>query len=129
MAESHVEVDWYGDDLLKRIESGSDDALFETAKVLAKEFEVRVPVKTGNLKRSIYATGKAGSTYEYKRGYKKEVETKKGLAATTASAPHSHLLEFGTRKMPPQPYMRPSLDSAKNKLGEKFVAELGKDLK
>jgi len=129
MAESHVEVKWYGADCVAKIMGGSDEALFETAKVLAKEFEQRVPVATGNLKRSIYATGKAGSTYEHKRGYKKEVETGEGIAAATASAPHTHFLEFGTSKMPAQPYMRPSLDSAKEKLGRQFVAEIGKKLK
>lgn len=71
------------------------------SEVLASARE-HVPVDTGGLKKSLAIGSKPAPRYEAlvivgQRGSRRRI---------------SHLLEFGTRKMPAHPYMRPALDDS-----------------
>lgn len=55
--------------------------------------------------------------------------SKKGmlyLAAGGAGARHAHLVEYGTVKMPPNPFMRRSINKERRELLEDLKRELGK---
>lgn len=79
------------------------DALEPTAE-RAREL---VPVRTGNLKRSIVISDRA-------KGVAKDpdaVTVYLGASqAKGARGRHAHLLEFGTVKMSPRPFLRPAWD-------------------
>lgn len=79
------------------------DALGPTALLVAQ----MAPVRTGNLKRSIVISDKK------KGAVKEEGVTKVYLGASYrkgARGRHAHLLEFGTVKMAPRPFLRPAWD-------------------
>ena len=81
----------------------------EPTEALARELAPRG--NTGNLKISIDA--KAQLKASQKSGGKIDgVEIFVG--ATTPKGAHAHLLEFGTVKMAPHPFMRPAWDATKN---------------
>ncbi len=84
------------------------------ADIIAEEARLRVPVKTGDLKRGIVARkNKEASAF-----------TGKGTAYVGANykiAPHAHLVEYGARggQMPANPFMRNAIAS---KRGEAMAA-------
>lgn len=120
-------VQWYGDDLLRQIRNGADDAMFEGGQMLLEGSQSKVPRFTGRLAKSGYVTTKSKSTYVYKKGYKKERKPEdSGIVGIGYSAPHSHLVEFGTKKMKARPFLRPALDELKSQIGEKIVVKWAK---
>lgn len=127
MADS--EVKWYGDDLLAKLTGANDDALYEGGEALLEMARSRAPERTGRLKRSGYVSSAKRSSYVKQPGYKKERKPAgPGVVAVGFAARHSHLVEFGTRKMAAQPFLRPALDEAKAAIGERIVIRLAKDL-
>lgn len=69
----------------------------EIAKQIARDAKATTAFKdvTGNLRKSIKA---------------KKSKFPDGGAIVVATAPHAHLLEFGTSKMPKKAFLRPALD-------------------
>ena len=123
-------VQWYGDDLKKLILDGADDAMFEGGQILLEGSQSKVPRFTGRLHASGYVTTKTKSTYVFRRGYKKERKPEdSGVVGVGYSAPHSHLVEFGTKNMRAKPYLRPALDELKTQIGEKIVVTWAKLIK
>lgn len=51
---------------------------------------------------------------------------KKKGGGRTASAPHAHLVEFGTVNMPAEPYLRPAFDSGKEEAARALENQLRK---
>lgn len=109
------------DEALDGITEAAEDFVRPAAQagiqVLYDEVLLRVPVATkiktkksgrviapGALKASIYQafskdnSGKGFATYHSSWNYRK--------------APHGHLVEFGTSRMPAQPFLRPAYDAA-----------------
>jgi len=80
-----------------------DRALRAAARPIIKDAKLRVPVRTGELRRSITAVtasrGRRDNQRQVQIGFKRP---------TSARA---HLVEFGTSKMAAQPFMRPALDT------------------
>jgi len=123
-------VQWYGNDFRKLIGNGADDAMFEGGQILLEGSQAKVPRFTGRLHASGYVTTKSKSTYVFRRGYKKERKPEDtGVVGIGYSAPHSHLVEFGTKKMRARPYLRPALDELKSQIGEKIVITWAKLIK
>lgn len=121
---ANFEMQWYGDSLIKEIQDQSEDALFEGGLLLLEDATRRAPEFTGRLKESGYVSSNKRSTYVYRHGFKKERKPHEdGIVAVGFSAPHSHLVEFGTRKMRARPYLRPALDNFKDKIGERIVSK------
>lgn len=75
------------------------EAFGELAPQLLSEMQGRTPVDTGELRGS-------------------ETATAGGLQLTlTAGTDHAGFVEFGTRKMAAQPYVRPTIEGAAGKVG------------
>ena len=121
------EMQWYGDALIREIQNQSTDALFEGGLLLLEDAKRRAPELSGRLRESGYVSSAKRSTYVYRHGYKKERKPKDdGIVAVGFSAPHSHLVEFGTRNMRARAYLRPALDQFKSRIGERIVSKWAK---
>ena len=81
--------------------AGLERALAETAEACAESARAAVPVDSGELKASIAASASGFS------------------AQVTAAAKHAAMLEYGTSRMPPQPYMQVAAASARTILYER----------
>lgn len=107
-----------------------DDAMYEGADVVYKLTQVKVPVATGRLKRSGYIANSKRSTYTREgKVNKAEVTPDEGDALVAYSAPHSHLLEYGSWWRPAKPYLRPSLDEKKEEATEAIAEHIRKGLR
>lgn len=119
-------VQWYGDDFLKELREETPEALFEAAETFSKIAASRTPKMSGDLRESAYAGIEGKSTYKKRKNYSKEVKAKKGEAVAGFGVFYAKFIEFGTKKMRAQPFMRPTLDEAKGQLGDVITARLRK---
>lgn len=62
----------------------------------------RLGIKTGNLQRAIYHVYSPEQSDEDKKTYK--------ISWNKRTAPHGHLIEFGTARAPAYPFIRPAFD-------------------
>lgn len=95
-------------DLAKDLE-GRDmaAALLEGARSYARTMKRLAPKRTGKLERGIYAFNKYQSDNPGGKGTRKSnVRLKDTQAMAISSAPHSHLVEFGTKPHRIQPKSR-----------------------
>lgn len=123
-------ITWYGDELLSAIEKGLNEAVFETGMMLVGTAEAKAPYDRGTLRESGYVSTTTKSTYEKRRGHRNEVRPRdNGVAVAAFSAPHAHLLEYGTAKMSAQPFFRPALDETKGEMAEKIAVALRDDIR
>lgn len=79
------------------------EVMLEGALLLRDEARRRAPVKTGALRKGIFAA----------RGDANKPSVLVGV--NYKIAPHAHLIEFGhggPRPAPPKPYMRPAIDAS-----------------
>lgn len=89
----------------------SDDVIFSGAAAMARVIydEVkrnvappRMGIKTGNLSSSIYRVYSPERSPNGVKAYK--------VSWNKRTAPHGHLLEFGTSRAPAKPFIRPAFD-------------------
>jgi HK97 gp10 family phage protein len=73
------------------------------AQVLYEEVLVRVPVRSGGLKDSIYQVYSQDQSSDGRATYHVSWNARK--------APHGHLIEFGTSRAPAHPFLRPAYDA------------------
>jgi HK97 gp10 family phage protein len=110
-------------------------ALLTAAKVMRDDAQARAPVDTGRLKRNIIVfrdrdPRSSGVTEQYGVTFRRG---KKGLRGrkryhTTArgekDAFYGRWVEFGTSKMPAQPFLRPAFEAKKMESAEVFRTKL-----
>lgn len=95
-------------------------ALRNAAKPTVNMAKATAPVgPTGNLRSSITAKTSLSKSQKKRRQKVGDVEMFIG-----PTAPHGHLLEFGTVKMAPRPFMRPAWDSTKQEVLDSIEKEL-----
>lgn len=85
-----------------RIRIAMEDASEEASKLIATRAKSIAPKRTGRLRDSIRASG----------------------FMIEARAPYSRFVEFGTRKMKAQPFLRPALEEEKGKVRNIFRAKI-----
>ncbi len=123
-------IDWYGDILIKELDDDVTQALFEAAKVVIELATPKAPRDEGTLQESGYAATINQSTYIKRPHHKREVRPRsKGVAVAAFSAPHAHLIEFGTVHMSARPFFRPAIDEGKDDITAAAVTTLRKGLK
>lgn len=98
-------------------------ALKKAAKPTAVAAESLAPLgPTGNLRASIEVSPRLKKSQ--RRGGRPEgVELYIG-----STAPHAHLLEFGTVNMPAHPFLRPAWDSTKQRVLDAIESEIWESL-
>lgn len=94
--------------LLSAVEKIGAEAVHASAGHCADLARDYAPVDTGELRNSIFAS--SGGKY---------------VSSVFASAPHAAMVEYGTSKMPPRPFMLPAARDA----AESFFANAGSELK
>lgn len=108
-------------DVMRALQNFSDEALRERlmeavkagAEVVAEDARARAPVRTGRLKASIKTrVPKKGLTAKVEADYPaggkvRKTSTKKQKAGSREY--YAFAVEYGTRKMPAQPFMAPAL--------------------
>lgn len=95
---------------LKRLETSlakMDNHIEDFCRDVVASAKLRVPVDTGKLKWSIRYT---------KQG--------KGRFEISADAPYAGHVEYGTRRMRAQPYLRPAVNAHRQKLINRIKQEL-----
>lgn len=132
MADKFIEAKLTGDlDFSKLEKVVKDKVLFSgaatMAKVIADEVRLnasppRIGRKSGNLQASIYWVYSAERSTDDRKTYRVSWNKRK--------APHGHLLEFGTSKMPAHPFLRPAfsrvndaIKQAKERMAERLAEE------
>lgn len=123
------QVRWFGDDLLKQIQDGAPDALFDGAKLLVDSAASRAPRRSGKLAQSGYVGTEKKSTYHPSKIYNKEVKAPKGGAVAAFAAFYAKQVEFGNKNMSAKPFLRPALDELKEQVGQEIVVKLRRKLK
>jgi HK97 gp10 family phage protein len=76
------------------------------AKIIRDEAKDLAPVRTGTLRRAIFAAPGDPRKSDALAGVSMKSVAKGG-------APHAMLVEYGTSKMAPRPYMRPAIAAAR----------------
>lgn len=98
-----------GKNVIRRVLRKSLEPILTAAKANA-------PVATGRLRDSMVISS------QLKRSQKRSSASSRGITmyvgpgadGKVRSAPHAHLVEFGTARQPPHAYMRPAFDANKN---------------
>lgn len=114
----------YGDRLAK---NGLRASVAAGARVVLKEARANVPVDTGTLKRSLYMKQIREESTNTVQTYFVGARFGKAEQKKNRDAFYFPFVEFGTEKMPAQPFMRPAFESTKeaaieaikNKLAER----------
>ena len=90
------------------------------AQVIKKKAKANITaspsVRTGRLRDAVIVKKVPKSQEQYTSEHLVTVRGrgKKGTKAATNSAPYAHFLEWGTIKMPAEPFLRPAMDSGKD---------------
>jgi HK97 gp10 family phage protein len=114
-----------GDQLLADIRSETPAGLFEGAKMLAEESAKRAPRgATKGLTRSAYAANEFHSTYKPGKLHNKEIHPKPGTAVMAFAQFYAAFFEAGTSKLAARPFVRPTLDELKDKIGNTVVIKM-----
>jgi HK97 gp10 family phage protein len=122
-------VKWYGAEFLKDLREATPDSLFEAAEKFVEVAKARAPIDEGDLRESGFAATKDKSTWKKKKTNRKQPKVKEGEAIAGFADFKAGWLEFGTKKMRAQPFMRPTLDEAKEQLGGVVAAGLKRRMK
>lgn len=111
-----------GKNVLRRVAVRALEPVMEAARA-------RAPVDKGTLKESLNVSTKL-SKRQQRLNARRVAQSKASveLYAGPTALPHAHLVEFGTVKMAPQPFMRPAWDATKNKALEIIKSELGSEI-
>lgn len=93
------------------------------ATKIRDQVKERAPAKTGALKRSI----KAKRNRDTRTNISSSVIADRS-GGRTGSGYHWHFLEFGTVKMPAQPFINPTVEQMRPQVPELYRNEFGKQL-
>lgn len=86
-----------------------EDAIEAGAETVAEEAKARVPVNTGRLRDAIHTDREPGGVY---------------VVAGDDEAWYGHLVEHGTVRTPPRPFLVPSLDDQRDGIVEHVRSRL-----
>lgn len=115
-------------------------AIYQAAKLIKDQAIANAPVDTGNLKKNI-VTARVRKNPHGREGYYVEVRRKRrhyartranvragrvGKTYSVTDAYYGMMVEFGTEKMSPRPFMRPAFESKKQQAAVVFRDELTK---
>jgi HK97 gp10 family phage protein len=107
---------------VSRSQNALKRAMFKAIEPTADLTRAFVPVRTGNLKRSITVSDKL-------KGRAKEADVVSVFLGTSyqkgARGRHGHLVEFGTVKARPHPFLRPAWDQD----GRALLARLSDEMR
>jgi len=89
-------LDWFGDDLTRAVDSAGEPALWAAGQVLKREARERAPVKTGEMRNSMYVETTQRTDYrkgKRDRRYGRLRPKSEKIVLVAAAAWYSNLLE------------------------------------
>ncbi|MBF0438308.1 MAG: HK97 gp10 family phage protein [Magnetococcales bacterium] len=100
--------------------NGVAAAIYAAAAIIRNQAKANAPVQTGTLKRAIYASKDRSKTTTttkamivgVRKGKKLRTVNSRGRN-TSRDAYYADWVEFGTKKTPAQPFLRPAFESTK----------------
>lgn len=95
-------------------------AVFDIAAILRDKMKERVPVREGDLKRSIKAKRNRGTRTKLEASV---IADKSG--GRSGRGYHAHFIEFGTVKMTAQPYVTPTVEQERQNIQKYFRERVG----
>lgn len=101
-------------------------SLKKAAQPIVDAAQASAPRDTGEFAQTISASPKLNKAQ--KRVHKKEETASSVELFVGSSSPLAHLLEFGTRKAPPHPFMRAAFEASVEKVIEILKVELWKEI-
>lgn len=113
MANSDVDLKWYGDSVIKNVNAGTIKALIRATNLVQADAKLLAPVDTGDLRGSIV----------------KAVDNSSFTGTVSTNKEYASYVEFGLRtnpNYPVQPYMRPALNDNKKNITKIFIEEENK---
>ena len=118
MAEAkRVKLEWNGAELSREADTAMKESLRAAGNAAIQQAETLVPVDTGELKRSIFRIGPE----KVDGNWQVEIEAD---ARAVGGAFYAGFVEFGTKYMRAQPFMRPArdvgFDRLKSELRKRF---------
>lgn len=113
MSEKAVVIDKSAD-FGYRVERETERALTESALVMEGQMKLRCPVDTGRLRASLTSSSSLLTS-----GYPE------GEAEVGTNVEYAAYVEYGTRKMRAQPYMRTGAEGSKSSIQKIFKKRLG----
>lgn len=111
------------------------------ANSIRKEVEHRAPVRTGRLKRAVFVSRITRQSNDWQQTFAISVRKGKRYQNFTLKfgknkgqtvnmdAYHARFIEFGTRKMKAQPFVRPAFEAKRDDAIQAFKARMQKGLK
>lgn len=114
------------------VDNAVERILTKAAIVIEGRAITLVPVDTGRLKGSItYATQQGGDEVKGDAEVGDGVSRPyvKGVAHVGTNVEYAQHVEYGTRRMPKRPYLRPAMDSSRTDAQRIMKAEMRKALK
>ncbi len=93
-----------------------EPVLFDAAGIITEESRRRAPVEDGTLRDAHVTRQMDRGSYGGPAPSIAAIDRKK--------APHAHLVEDGTSKMPATPYFRPAVDTSKGKVAKAIESGL-----
>lgn len=122
-------VEWFGDELLRQIREESPDAFFEAGEMLIQTAAAKVPKLSGDLANSGYVANENKSTYQAGKKNRRELKPEKGTTIAAFAAFYARFVEYGTKNKAARPFLRPTLDELKDKMGQKIVVRIKNRIK
>ena len=89
----------------------TEKSLMEGAERLAALIRDNAPVQTGNMRNSVAAANSPDG------------------ALVSVDAPYAFFVEYGTSRMPAQPFVRPAIDEGKNLITNEIKDELSEEVR
>lgn len=97
----------------KLAKNGLRSAVAAGSRVIMAEAKKNVPVDTGTLRRAIFMKQIREASSNSKQTYFVGVRKGKGERKKNRDGWYFHFVEFGTVKMPAQPFLRPAFEAKK----------------
>lgn len=109
-----------------------DEAAKEAGELVLQDARNRVPIKTGNLKESLYVTKPRKTTDRLKKSSSVSIGIKKGKKGQGAF--YGPFVELGHKTstgkhIPAKPFLRPAIDYNKKRLAEAINTTISKALR
>ena len=114
------------------LDKATERTLREIGIMISGDAITQVPVDTGRLRGSItYATAQEQSDISGDAKAKDKIRKPRSKCEvwTDTNVEYSQHVEYGTRHMAAQPYLRPAFDSNRKKMPKEYSAEITKAFK
>ena len=117
-----MSIEWHGDKVKKTVHQATLDGLEIVCYKVDAEAKKLCPVDTGRLRSSI------GHKVN-KRKMDGTISAGEYQAFDGSIVKYANYVEMGTKRMPPQPYLRPALELIRPEMGGIVQGQIAKALK